>query len=582
VNAPAPRLLQRLRERKLVQWALAYLAGAWMVLQVVDLVGNQFAWPAGVMRGTTVLLGVGFFAALILAWYHGEQGRQNVSGPELLMLACVLAVAGAALTWVSRSDAPSAANAEINQAAYAGAGDAVSNERSIAVLPFVDMSAERDQEYFSDGITEEILNALAQVPGLKVSARTSSFYFKGKNLPVREIADRLGVVAVLEGSVRRAGNRVRITAQLIDARRDQHLWSQTFDRELEDIFAVQTEIARTVTDALRVRLASTAQAPQVERPTGDMEAYVLYLRGRYHFHRYTEPDLRRSIEHFEQALARDPAYARAWAGLSDSYNFLADFAPPPEVWPRAKEAARRALELDGTLAEAHTVMGSVLLWYEWDFSAAEQAYRRALELDARSADIRIWYSMLLQALGRHEESLQVAAQAHHLDPLSQWAASQLAFAFYHTGRYEEAITKARRALAWDADQRLSTVLIRSLWRSGRQAEAIAEAERALEQLGREPMVLTDLAFAYAVGGRPAEARRVLAEVERLPREVYVPPTDLAAVYGALGEVDRAFAALEQAFSDRTAFIIFLNDRRYDFLRSDPRLGALRRRVGLEP
>ena len=302
----------RVRQRKLVQWAVAYLAAAWLILQVLSLLAEPFAWPGVVLRAATVLLGVGFIGVLVLAWYHGERGRQHVSGIELILLAVVLALAGAAVWWV-RDDSP-------DQRADAQPVISV-GRNSIAVLPFLDLSPGKDHEYFSDGITEEILNALARVERLRVASRTSSFSFKGRNVPIDEVGKRLRVQHVLEGSVQRSGERIRVTAQLVDAANGYHLWSERYDRELQDIFAVEDEISRAIVQSLEVEITGGHQDPLVARATESQEAHDLYLKGRYFWANRTPDGLRRAIQYFEQATQLDPNYARAYQGLATRVRY---------------------------------------------------------------------------------------------------------------------------------------------------------------------------------------------------------------------------------------------------------------------
>jgi TolB-like protein len=363
-------LWNRLRQRKLFQWALAYLAGAWLLLQVLDLLAGRFGWPDALFRVAAVLLGVGFLAALVLAWYHGERGEQKVTAMEIGMLAGILVMAGAAVAFVGggtgeRAPAPDPAAARSPESA------AVAEQGSVAVLRFADMSPAQDQEYLSDGIAEEILNALAKLEGLRVAARTSSFSFEGKDVPIPEIARQLEVAHVLEGSVQRAGDRVRITAQRIDAKTGYHLWSEKYDREIDDVFAVQDEIARAIVEALRVTLTGDRGGRLAEAGTDDIEAYSLYLQGRFYFNKYTEADLRRSIELYQQALAKDPGYARASAAIAFVWTGLADdWVAPKEAYPQARAAALQALALDSTLSAGHVALGAVLMLHDWDLAGA--------------------------------------------------------------------------------------------------------------------------------------------------------------------------------------------------------------------
>jgi TolB-like protein len=571
--------LHRLKERKLVQWALAYLAGAWVLVQVVHLLGEQFSLPTALLRSITVVLGIGFFAALVLAWYHGEKGAQRVSLPELLMLAGILIVAGMAVAWVSgEPEREEGAGARL-------AGEpawSVGAESSVAVLPFVNMSGDPEQEYFSDGVTEEILSALSQLPDIRVPARTSSFFFKGKNVPVQEIAEQLGVVAVLEGSVRKAGSRVRITAQLIDARNDRRLWSQSFDRELEDIFAIQDEISRAIVEALRLRLASGGRLEIGEPPTASVEAYELYLRGRFFANKRTEDALVRAAEYFQQAISVDPNYARAYAGLAETYVAPRMSSAPGERFRRGKEAALQALALDSTLAEAHTVMGWIKMWYDRDWSVAERHFQRAIASDPSYLWAHQWYSAYLAATGRLEEALATLRRAHQIDPLSVPTITHIGTTLFWLGRYEEAAVHHRKALELDPGFFMAHWgLSRAYLHLGRHQEALRELQHpGTDYLGFFQPAL--LGYAHAVARQEAEARRILADLhDRMEAGEYIAPTEFAAIHIGLGEIEPALDWLERHEADRGARILLKVDPIFDPLRAEPRFTALLRRIGLE-
>lgn len=340
-------LLHQFRQRKLVQWSMAYLAGAWLVLEAVDLLSAHFGWPVLVFRTVLAVLGVGFVGAIVIAWYHGEQGQQRVTGPELIMIAGILALAGGVLALVGlRSELETT---EPRSGISNGPTTlAVPEEGSIAVLPFVNISPDPEQDFFSDGLTEEMLNMLARVPGLRVAARTSSFHFKAENVSMDSIARLLRVAHLLEGSVRKAGDRIRVTAQLIEAESGYHLWSDVYDRDLGDVFAVQEEIARSVLEALRANMPGLVDELPVTHRTPSIEAYNEYLLGRYHWNRRGRANVELAIGYFERAIALDSDYASAYAGLADAYSILGyyQYMPAREAFGRAARAVRRALDLD--------------------------------------------------------------------------------------------------------------------------------------------------------------------------------------------------------------------------------------------
>jgi len=460
---------------------------------------------------------------------------------------------------------------------------AAPTERSIAVLPFMNLSSDPENEYFSDGITEEILNALVRVSDLKVASRTSAFAFKGHQGDVREIAEKLGVATVLEGSVRKAGNRVRITSQLIGAADGYHLWSDTYDRELADIFAIQDDIAQAIVTALKARLAGDEGEKLVTAATDNVNAYTLYLKGRFHFNKFTEEGLRRSLELYRQALEESPDYARAWAGIADSWMNLADdWVAPEEAYGAGKEAATRALDLDADLAEAHTALGKAYGWYDWEFTRGELALRRAVASNPNYTDAHWALGTLLPAVGRLEEGLKEMRAAQKLDPLSAAASQWIARFLLYQRRPADSVEESLRTLE------LNPEYARGHMTLGLARLMLGETDAGLASLRRSAEVSGSasfdafLAYGLAAAGREAEARQVLAETESEGREGYVRAEFLAAVYGVLGDREEAFRLLDQAEAERSAGLIYLHlDPMYDPLRDDPRLDAMIQRIGLQ-
>jgi TolB-like protein/tetratricopeptide (TPR) repeat protein len=572
--------LDRIKERKLFQWAFAYLAGAWLILQVLDLMAQPFAWPDLVMRAATVLLGIGFFAVLVLAWYHGEQGRQKASGVELLMLAGILLIAGVAVALVSRGGTTAAPALAAGTAAPGGLAAAPATEQgSIAVLPFADMSPAKDQEYFSDGLTEELLNVLAQIPELRVAARTSSFSFKGKNLPVDSVGRALKVGHVLEGSVRKAGDQVRITAQLIDAKSGFHLWSQTFDRSLKDVFAVQDEISKAVAAQLRLKLAPGEKLAKQE--TTSPEAHTLLLKGIAAHRQSTRESQAEAERLFRQAIERDPRYAHAHARLANTLMLRAyqRHIPQEAGYAQARAAAERALALDPKQSEAHAVLGRIADTRDWNFAAAEGHFGHALQAnpgDARARSLRAW---LLMRLGKPEEALREARRAVELDPVSMAAYNNLAAMYSYAGQPQRAVdaSQAALALAPDAAAFISNLAL-SYSDLGRHAEAIRTAERARSLDAEDPFTLATLGYVYGRAGKRAEAERALTALQAQPD---ASPYLIATIYAGLGEKERAFGMLEQAVKQRDDLVPDLGvDPVFTDLRGDPRFARLLQKIGL--
>jgi TolB-like protein/Tfp pilus assembly protein PilF len=442
---PDPSLLQRLKERKLVQWALAYLAGAFVVFQLLDALDEPLGLSTGTHQAILALVVIGFFITLILAWYHGERGRQRVSGPELLMVAALLVVAGVALSMLSRGE-------EGPEPAETEALTPLEDTRpSIAVLPFDNFSPSPDDAYFADGMHEQVVSTLSRIRGLSVRGRTSVMRYRDDPKALPEIADELGVSFVLEGSARLAGDQVRLTAQLIDARRDEHVWSEQYDRELsvDNLLAVHSEIAEQIAHALQAVLTPEERAGIETKPTEDLEAYNEYLLGRFWWNKRTVEGLNRAIEHFERAIEFDSAYALAYAGIADSYALLPDYAVgtnPGEALGRAKAFAEKALTLRPDLAEPHASLGWVRLRsFDWD--GAEEELRRAIELDPAYATAHQWYSWVLSRTGSNEAAIAEARLAVELDPLSSIINRVLGHHLYHAGQYQAAIDQYERTIS---------------------------------------------------------------------------------------------------------------------------------------
>ncbi|MEK6255171.1 MAG: tetratricopeptide repeat protein, partial [Gemmatimonadales bacterium] len=410
---------RELSRRKVVRVAMFYGVVAWVLIQLADVIFPALALPEWTIRLFVILAIMGLPLALLLSWFF-DLTPEGVTRTESL----------------DEAATPQASGSAPQAAPVVGAAP---SEKSIAVLPFVDMSESGDSEYFSDGVTEEILNALTRVRHLHVASRTSAFAFKGKDLDIRTMADELNVATILEGSVRKAGTRLRITAQLINAADGYHLWSETYDRELEDVFEVQDEIARSIVDALKVQLDMRATPHLVTQATRSMDAYTLYLKGRYVYNKFRREDLGQSLSFYEQALVADPGYARAYAGIADSWMSLADdWYSPEEAYPKAKEAAERAIQLDDSLAEAHTAVGKVLGWFEWDFQAAELALRRAVARSPSYAEAHYGLASVLPSNGNMDEGLAEMREALALDPLSSEFSGWVARFLLYSRRLDEA------------------------------------------------------------------------------------------------------------------------------------------------
>lgn len=451
---------------------------------------------------------------------------------------------------------------------------------TIAVLPFDNLSGDPGQAYFSDGLTEEILDRLSQSKDLRVVSRSSSFAFKNRDMDAREIGRQLGAQALVEGSVRREGDRLRISAQLVDAASGYQLWSESFDRRMDDVFAIQREIALAIAQTLKGRLLAPEEAEALEPEAIDPEAYDHFLRGRHHWHRRTEAGLRQSATHFEKALELAPDYAPAWVGLADAYAVLGfyDYLPPREAFPRARDAANRALELDPDNASAWATLGYVALYYDWDLEAGEAAFQLAIELDPTDSKSHQWYANLLTAAGRFPEAEREMRRATELDPLSLIANAALGWVRYFAGRHEAALEQLRLSLELDPDFELAY-----LWRGwslealNRYDEALPALEEAVERSGGTGITTASLARIHALRGDRKKARSLLADLET--DDTYQPAYEIGKAWLALDERNKAMDWLERALEQRSHSMVFIHvDPQLDALRNDPRFQALAERV----
>ena len=455
---------------------------------------------------------------------------------------------------------------------------------SIAVLPFSNMSPDPENEFFADGITEEIINALTQIEDLRVAARTSAFSFKNKHLDLRIVGERLNVKTVLEGSVRKAGNRVRIMAQLINVADGYHIWSERYDRELKDIFEVQDEIARAIAERLKVALKS-GQQPSIKAGTSNLEAYQLYLKGRALLYR-RGLDIRRAAQCFERAVAIDPQYAVAWSGLADARNMLGlyGFGRPEAILPSARQAAERAVALDPMLAEAHCSLACVCLLYDWDLHKAERGFLRARELNPRYVQNLAWYALfyLVWARGRFDEGIAVAKAAVEVDPLSGYANSMLAFSCGHAGKGREAVQAAQTAIELEESFFTYWALQHAFHADQQMEKAVAAGETCLAISGRHPFVLSAQATIFADWGKIDGAKALYAELAARKASGFISPSHLAIAGSAAGDMESALHHAREAFEIHDPMLMVAKGWP-DFarLRKDPRFDQILIKMGLK-
>jgi len=457
---------------------------------------------------------------------------------------------------------------------------------SVAVLPFVNASTDPDAEYLSDGITESLIGQLSQIPQLRIMARSTVFRYKGRNIDPQKVGRDLNVRAVLTGRVSQRGETLTVSMELMDVTDGSELWGEQYNRKLADILAVQEDIAREITNKLRLRLKGEEEKRLTRHFTENTEAYQLYLKGRYYWNKRTPDGIQKAIEYFQEAIEKDPSYALAYAGLADCYHVPANPLPPRQRMPQAKAAAMKALELDNTLVEAHTTLARVLFAYDWDWSGAEKEFKRAIELNPRYSPAQQWYGEYLSATARLREANAEGKRAQELEPLSLIINFNVALTFYFSRNYDQAIDQFQKTLELDANfPPPHTYLPAAYEQKGMFEEAIAGFQRAITVTKGADKILAmaSLGHVYAVSGRKTEARKMLAELQRLSEHSYVPAHDVALVYAGLGEKGKAFAWLDKAYEEHSFNLSHLKvEPRFDSLRSDPHFADLLRRIGLPP
>jgi TolB-like protein/tetratricopeptide (TPR) repeat protein len=567
-------LWDRLKEHKVAQWSLAYVAAAYTLLQGVEMVSAAFEWPHIIVRVLTLVLIVGFPVVVLLAWYHGHKAQRRISGTELTLLIVLLVIAGALLWAFSRTGherKPVTAEAPVSAAAPAA--DAVP-EKSVAVLPFLDMSEKKDQEYFSDGLTEELIGLLTKDPDLRIPARTSSFYFKDKRTSIGDIAKALHVAHILEGSVRKSGDRLRVTAQLIRVDNGYHVWSETYDRRLTDVFKVQDDIAAAVVLALKATLLPGRTVASAGPKNTD--AYNLYLHGLYLLRRQSVADVDKSIDYFRDAIQRDSAYAPAHVELALAYIFQYSYGNGDNgTRVKARMEAQEAVRLDPNLASAHFVLARLSLSdFDWTTVAAET--ERASSLDPNNADGYYFRGILVRIHGRTEESIPLFRQAATIDPLRAELYVLLAATLNAAGNPVEAERNIKLALEFSPDITKAHFFLAMMQLQQGHAQAALDIVNA--ETGEWYRLEGQSIVLFALG-RKAESDAALAQL----REKYADSSavQIAEAYAYRHEIDNAFQWLERAYQQRDAGLPWIKTNPlYKNLRGDPRYDALLRKMKL--
>lgn len=463
------------------------------------------------------------------------------------------------------------------------------NSGRVAVLPFKNIGADEQNEYFADGMTEELISNISNIGELQVIARTSVMQYKGTNRTILEIGKRLNVGTVIQGSVRRADNRLRIAVQLIDVASETNLWSQEYDREFKDVFAIQSDISQRVARALKVRLKEREIARIDKAATSNLDAYEFYLKGQYFLNKRTPAAIYKSMEYFKQAIEKDSRFALAYTGLADAYSLFGSteygLMPPQLAREQAKAAVLKAVELDETLAEAYTSLADIRTFYDWDWAGAEQNFKRAIELNANYANAHHGYALYLVSMGETQKALDEIYKAQKLDPLSPIIDMDIASILQFSRRYDEALEKLHELLEFDDHFVIAYVVLGFTYElKNMPEEAIAAVRQAQELAGEFPMVLASAGYVLAKSGKREEAEKILQELLNLHNsgEAYLPPLYIALVYLGLGELDKSTDWTEKAYQERSSYLVYLKvDPKLDALRSQPRFVALMKKVGFD-
>ena len=554
------RFWQELKRRRVFNVIVVYATAAFIIIELVSNVFEPLLLPEWTPTLVIVILAIMFPIALIFSWIF-DVTFQGIKKTE-----------------------PLASEVQPEEVRSTSAIFAPF-DKSIAVLPFQDMSPNKDQEYFCDGITEEIINALTHIESLKVIARTSAFAFKNKHADIREIGQKLNVETLLEGSIRKDGKRLRITAQLIKVADGFHLWSDVYNRELEDVFAIQEEISLAIVQNLKLKLFGGEKAEIVSRAIEDMESYNLLLLAHHFQSKGSEEAMKNAIDYYEQVIEKVQNSAQAYAGLAFCYTLLGflNSIAPISAFPKAKEAALKSIEIDQTLTEAHASLGLVMTYYDWDWEGAENAFTKALDLSPNYAQAYQGLAFLNMALGKEKECLVASERAVELDPLSAVLREILGFALLRTGRIEQAREEFMKALELEPNYTQArwllghTYMLESDYDTG-----ISEIEKALEQSNGNPLICSGMGWAYAISGRKSDAENLVAEMERRIKNEYIGAYLFAKIYAALGETDRAFEWLDKAYEEHDVSLVFIrSDETLMTLHSDGRFNLLLNRIGLD-
>jgi adenylate cyclase len=573
-----------LKRRNVYKVAIAYAVVAWLLMQAASQIFPFFEIPNWAVRLVVLLLIMGFPVALILAWAFeltpeglkrtevaDELPRKSQRNRAWIYVVIIAGAIAASLFFFGRYTS-SKQGAEMS-------------EKSIAVLPFENRSEDKANAYFAEGVQDEILTRLSKIADLKVTSRTSTQHCKSAPKNLAEIAKQLGVAHILEGSVQKSGDAVRVNVQLIKGANDSQVWAETFDRKLTDIFSVESDVAKAIADQLRAHITRQEEQVIAAKPTKNIEAYDAYLRGRYFWNKRTSDGIKHAIEHFQQSIERDPDFALGHAGLADSYIALTfyNFAAPHETMPKAKESAIKALALDDTLAEAHASLAHILMNYDWNWSAAEKEFKRSIELTPDYATGHQWYAIhYLTATGRFEEAVQEMKKALELEPASLVMNTFMGATLYYAGRYDEAIDQCRRTIEMDPNFAVAHWHLGLAYEQKQALDAATEEfKKAISLSGGSPLMKAALVRAYAKSQKKHEANEMLNELNELSKQQYVSAYEVATIYVALGNNEQAFQLLEEGYAEHSFHLAYLNvSPQFKPVRSDRRFQDLVQRIGL--
>jgi TolB-like protein/Flp pilus assembly protein TadD len=573
----------RIKEHKVLQWTLGYAAAAYTLLHGVEMVGNAFTWPHAVVRLVTLLLILGVPIAATLAWYHGHKGYQRVGRQEIAVLAVLLVMAGSIL-WLFGHPGEELADSKSETAAAVTHGRAAPEAKSLAVLPFDNRSGDKDQDFYADGLTDELTTALARISGLKVIASSSTTRYKGSDKRPYEIAHDLGVASLVTGSVLRADGRIRYTTALISADTEQNVWAESYERDERDVLTLQSEVAGAIAKAIEVRLSPAESERLAAARTIDPRAFEEYLLGRALWNERTEQSIRAALTHFENSARIAPDFALAHAGVADSYILLGVHAyePPHVVLPKAKAAALTAIALDPMAGEPHASLGDILFHYDWDWAAAERELEEGIRLAPAFATAYQWGSETQILKGDLEGALTRLRQARAIDPLSMIIRTSLANVLGLLDRREQAVTELRAAIELDpAFSRTRRELALQLLALGRTDEALAEARKLADIAPNNLPSMAVLGLCLGRAGHAGEARALLKRLDDEKGKSFISSLELARIAAGLQDRDLTIRHLQKVVEAREGFLPLIGgDDEFTFLREDARYKDIARTIGI--